>query len=195
MTERTSGKIEARLMQQDQPYHFKYALFQEGEGNNGPWGAWHLIDEPSNPKTSETNGPNGDGMSKPLFLNPASNPKHQEFHDKLLSLELARGNSLSITVTADGVEVGSGSTAEPENKHTKPPEYEAVTVAALSNLMEQCIQESFHLFEHFKKEEGMEYEVDNVQSVAQTMFHKATDDRSIIPKFSNSEEASDDIPF
>ena len=56
------------------------------------------------------------------------------------------------------------------------------------------------IFEHLKKEEGMEYDMGNVQSVAQTIFHKATDDRAVLRAFApkvidGKKESEDDLPF
>ena len=96
---------------------------------------------------------------------------------------MAKGSSFSITrekfedqpyriiATKESSQVAKElRKATEESSPRKPPEYESVTVASLSNLMEQCLQESLNIFEHLKKEEGMEYDMGNVQSVAQTIF-------------------------
>ena len=59
---------------------------------------------------------------------------------------------------------------------------------------------SLSSYEHLKKEEGMEYDMGNVQSVAQTIFHKATDDRAVLRAFApkvidGKKESEDDLPF
>ena len=203
-------------MQFNRKYHFVFTRFMEGQSDKGVWFGWWILDDKPNAQESsgsaEDGSPTGDGMEKVLFLRP-DNTHQASLHDQLLNLNLAKGSSFSITrekfedqpyriiATKESSQVAKElRKATEESSPRKPPEYESVTVASLSNLMEQCLQESLNIFEHLKKEEGMEYDMGNVQSVAQTIFHKATDDRAVLRAFApkvidGKKESEDDLPF
>ena len=174
----------------NQAYDLRYKRQSHGQNQTGAYFAWFFDFE---------------GEEQPLFLDPEVG-REQFLHGRLSDLNLQENDMISLEREKIGEspyklkvekQDGGAATPAPAQAPAPTPVQASITVADLAATMKACITHSGSIFADLKTELGYEYDITQVQSVAQTMFYKATDARTVLLPLHNEDETEEDgdLPF